>query len=170
MATLGSPFMMLPGLTAQSNRQPALPPSLKMSPISSGLHEKATFCFVDIAGYTALTDSHGELAAANLIEEFNELIRIAVESMGQIQELTGDCAFLVFRTRWLQRMRLRLSTSWSLIARTSLLFGPDCITGRHCFGEIAILVRRSTSQRELRHRQSEAKFYAPKGLRRISFS
>ena len=67
-----------------------------MSRISSGIHEEATFCFVDIAGYTALTDSHGELAAANLTEEFNELIRIAVESMGQIQELTGDCAFLVF--------------------------------------------------------------------------
>ena len=28
----------------------------------------ATFCFVDIAGYTALTDSHGEHAAADLVD------------------------------------------------------------------------------------------------------
>jgi class 3 adenylate cyclase len=67
-----------------------------MSRISNGSHQEATFCFVDIAGYTALTDSHGELAAADLIEEFHELIRTSVESMGRMQELTGDCAFLVF--------------------------------------------------------------------------
>ena len=29
-----------------------------------GKNIEATFCFVDIAGYTALTDSHGEVAAA----------------------------------------------------------------------------------------------------------
>ena len=57
---------------------------------------EATFCFVDIAGYTALTDLHGELAAANLVDEFNRLVRAAVEPAGKIHELIGDCAFLVF--------------------------------------------------------------------------
>lgn len=96
MATLGGLSLMLPGLTAQSKRQQAIQPSWQMSRIGNGSHAEATFCFVDIAGYTALTESHGELAAADLIEEFNELIRTAVQSVGQIQELTGDCAFLVF--------------------------------------------------------------------------
>jgi len=61
-----------------------------------GRNIEATFCFVDIAGYTALTDSHGEVAAADLVDDFSELIRKYVEPLGQIQELIGDCAFLIF--------------------------------------------------------------------------
>lgn len=57
---------------------------------------EATFCFVDIAGYTALTESHGELAAADLIEEFSELVRIAIATAGNVQDFIGDCAFIVF--------------------------------------------------------------------------
>lgn len=56
----------------------------------------ATFCFVDIAGYTALTDSHGERAAADLIDGFNRLVASVVDGRGQVQELSGDNAFLVF--------------------------------------------------------------------------
>lgn len=59
-------------------------------------HLEATFCFVDIAGYTALTDTHGGAAAADLVDEFRELLRVHVEPRGQLQELIGDCAFLVF--------------------------------------------------------------------------
>ncbi len=65
-------------------------------PMSQDKNIEATFCFVDIAGYTALTDSHGELAAADLVDNFNELIRTSVGPFGQIHELIGDCAFLVF--------------------------------------------------------------------------
>src|SRR6266542_3659743 len=64
--------------------------------MSVGRKITATFCFVDIAGYTALTDSHGELAAADLVDAFSELIQSSVEPLGQIQEFIGDCAFLVF--------------------------------------------------------------------------
>src|SRR2546423_12994546 len=61
-----------------------------------GTSIEATFCFVDIAGYTALTDMHGEVAAADLVDDFSELIRKSIEPLGQFQSLTGDCAFLVF--------------------------------------------------------------------------
>ena len=57
---------------------------------------EATFCFIDIAGYTALTDTHGEVAAADLVDEFRELIRKSIEPSGQLQSLVGDCAFIVF--------------------------------------------------------------------------
>jgi adenylate cyclase len=57
---------------------------------------EATFCFIDIAGYTALTDTHGEVAAADLVDQFRELIRKAIEPSGQLQSLVGDCAFIVF--------------------------------------------------------------------------
>ena len=55
-----------------------------------GKNIEATFCFVDIAGYTALTDTHGEVAAADLIDDFSELIRLSIKPPGQIQELIGD--------------------------------------------------------------------------------
>jgi adenylate cyclase len=64
--------------------------------MSVGKSIEATFCFVDIAGYTALTDTHGELVAADLVDDFSELIRTSVQPLGQFQSLTGDCAFLVF--------------------------------------------------------------------------
>jgi adenylate cyclase len=64
--------------------------------MSADRNIEATFCFVDIAGYTALTDTHGELAAADLVDDFAELIRTSVEPLGHLQSLIGDCAFLVF--------------------------------------------------------------------------
>ena len=64
--------------------------------MNPGTTIEATFCFVDIAGYTALTDTHGEHAAADLVDEFGAMVRASVESSGRLQSLTGDCAFLVF--------------------------------------------------------------------------
>jgi len=64
--------------------------------MNAGTTIEATFCFVDIAGYTALTDTHGEHAAADLVDEFGAMVRASVESSGRLQSLTGDCAFLVF--------------------------------------------------------------------------
>ena len=45
---------------------------------------EATFCFVDIAGYTALTDTHGEVAAADLVDEFAALVRGSIEPSGRL--------------------------------------------------------------------------------------
>jgi class 3 adenylate cyclase/YHS domain-containing protein len=64
--------------------------------MSAGQTVEATFCFVDIAGFTALTDTHGELAAADLVDGFTELVRRSIEPRGHLQSLIGDCAFLVF--------------------------------------------------------------------------
>jgi len=55
-----------------------------------------TFCFVDIAGYTALTDTHGAQAAAELVQQFEELLMSAIGEAGSVHETIGDCAFLVF--------------------------------------------------------------------------
>lgn len=62
----------------------------------SGETVEATFCFVDIAGYTALTDSHGEFAAADLVRDFGDLLDAAVADAGNVHELTGDNALIVF--------------------------------------------------------------------------
>jgi class 3 adenylate cyclase/YHS domain-containing protein len=57
---------------------------------------EASFCFVDIAGFTALTDTHGEVAAADLVDDFARLVTAAAKATGTLQSLTGDCAFLIF--------------------------------------------------------------------------
>lgn len=64
--------------------------------MTTGQTVEATFCFVDIAGYTALTDTHGETAAADLVDVFTGLVQKSIEGRGQLQELIGDCAYLVF--------------------------------------------------------------------------
>jgi hypothetical protein len=38
----------------------------------------ATFCFVDVAGFTALTEAHGDHAAAHLVERFETLVKNAL--------------------------------------------------------------------------------------------
>lgn len=57
---------------------------------------ESTFCFIDIAGYTALTDVHGAHSAADLVQEFGALVNSNVEGHGQVHELIGDCAFIVY--------------------------------------------------------------------------
>jgi adenylate cyclase len=152
MTTLCGPSTMRPGLTAQRRRQLPVQPNLKMSSINNGSHEEATFCFVDIAGYTALTDSHGALAAADLIEVFNELIRTAVESMGQIQELTGDCAFLVFpnpvvATNSLAALyRLVADRKDFPVVRAGLHHGSALRRGDRYFGSAVNIAARTAAQ------------------------
>jgi class 3 adenylate cyclase/YHS domain-containing protein len=117
-----------------------------------GRNIEATFCFVDIAGYTALTDSHGEVAAANLIDDFSELIRISVGPLGQIQELIGDCAFLVFPDPFAARDAL--SALYKVIAnrasfpiiRAGLHHGPALLRGNRYFGSTVNLAARVAAQ------------------------
>jgi class 3 adenylate cyclase len=56
----------------------------------------ATYCFVDIAGYAALTDTHGELAAADLVDESSDSVGTSLGRSGRLQSLIGGCAFIVF--------------------------------------------------------------------------
>jgi class 3 adenylate cyclase/YHS domain-containing protein len=113
---------------------------------------EATFCFVDIAGYTALTDSHGELAAADLVEVFSELIQQSVEPLGQIQELIGDCAFLVFPSPLVAKDAL--SALYRSIAnrqdfpivRAGLHHGSALFRGNRYFGSTVNLTARVAAQ------------------------
>jgi class 3 adenylate cyclase/YHS domain-containing protein len=117
-----------------------------------GRNIEATFCFVDIAGYTALTDSHGEVAAANLIDDFSELIRISVGPLGQIQELIGDCAFLVFPDPFAARDAL--SALYKVIAnrasfpiiRAGLHHGPALLRENRYYGSTVNLAARVAAQ------------------------
>lgn len=109
---------------------------------------EATFCFVDIAGYTALTDAHGELAAADLVDEFGELIRTSLQSSEQLQSLTGDCAFLVFpdplvATDALSALYKSIADRQDFpIVRAGLHHGSALFRGNHHFGSTVNLAAR----------------------------
>jgi adenylate cyclase len=59
---------------------------------------EGTFCFVDLAGFTALTEAHGAEAAADLVGRFTVLVRGALESHGRFIDRIGDAAFVVCPT------------------------------------------------------------------------
>lgn len=120
--------------------------------MSTGKNIEATFCFVDIAGYTALTDSHGEVAAADLIDDFSELIRLSIKPPGKIQELIGDCAFLIFPDPFVARDAL--SDLYKAIAnrasfpvvRAGLHHGPALCRENRYFGSTVNLAARVAAQ------------------------
>jgi class 3 adenylate cyclase len=59
---------------------------------------EGTFCFVDLAGFTALTEAHGAETAADLVGRFTALVRNTLGSHGRFIERIGDAAFAVCPT------------------------------------------------------------------------
>jgi adenylate cyclase len=120
--------------------------------MSADRNIEATFCFVDIAGYTALTDTHGEVAAADLVDDFSDLLRRSVEPLGQLQSLIGDCAFLIFSDPLVAKNAL--SALYKLIAdrqnfpivRAGLHHGPALYRGNRHFGSTVNLAARVAAQ------------------------
>lgn len=120
--------------------------------MSVGRTIEATFCFVDIAGYTALTDAHGELAAADLVDAFADLIRTTVEPLGHLQSLIGDCAFLVFSSPLVAVDAI--SALYELVAdrrdfpvvRAGLHHGSALVRGNRHFGSTVNIAARVAAQ------------------------
>jgi len=54
----------------------------------------ATFCFVDLAGYSALTEAHGPHSAADLALAFERMTRDALGDDGELVDLIGDAVFV----------------------------------------------------------------------------
>ena len=59
---------------------------------------QATFAFLDLAGFTALTETHGDEAAAALVARFEALVRAALGGGARLVSMVGDAAFLVAPT------------------------------------------------------------------------
>lgn len=57
-----------------------------------------TFVFADLAGFSALTETHGDETGANLVERFVSLARDALSSESRLVGVNGDAVFLVART------------------------------------------------------------------------
>lgn len=57
-----------------------------------------TFVFADLAGFTALTETHGDETGANLAERFVGLAKDALSGDGRLVSVSGDAVFLVAPT------------------------------------------------------------------------
>ncbi len=53
-----------------------------------------TFCFVDLAGFTALTEAHGDLDAVDVIERFVGLTRELLSTGDELVKSIGDAVML----------------------------------------------------------------------------
>lgn len=59
--------------------------------------EKAllTFLFADLAGFTALTETHGDDDAADVVARFYELARVSLTGEGRLIKTIGDAVMIV---------------------------------------------------------------------------
>lgn len=57
--------------------------------------EELTFVFADLAGYTALTEAHGDDDAAHIATRFHELARAALPAGARLVKTIGDAVMLV---------------------------------------------------------------------------
>lgn len=53
-----------------------------------------TFCFIDLAGFTALTDAHGDTEAVALLDRFLEMTRCALGARGELVKSIGDAVMV----------------------------------------------------------------------------
>jgi adenylate cyclase len=58
-----------------------------------------TVAFVDLAGFTALTEAHGDTEAVELVERFVDLAHGAVAGRGEVVKSIGDAVMLAFAER-----------------------------------------------------------------------
>ena len=57
---------------------------------------EATFAFIDLAGFSALTEVHGDRRASDLIDRFRDLAYQSTGAHGRLLKMIGDEAFLMF--------------------------------------------------------------------------
>lgn len=57
---------------------------------------EATFGFVDLAGFTALTEFHGDQTAVALLDRFEALVASAVGPQDRLVKMIGDAAMVAF--------------------------------------------------------------------------
>ena len=70
--------------------------SVNVTTIDSFESTVASVAFVDLSGFSALTDVHGDASAIRVLERFEELVREALEGVGPPIKWIGDEAMFGF--------------------------------------------------------------------------
>ena len=113
---------------------------------------EATFCFVDLAGFSALTEAHGDHAAADLLDRFIELVEASKSKEDRIVKTIGDAVLLTSRTP--VRAVQMVTRLWKVLAdepdfpsvRAGLHHGQAVAKRNDFFGAAVNLAARVASQ------------------------
>ncbi|HEY6557752.1 MAG TPA: adenylate/guanylate cyclase domain-containing protein [Polyangiaceae bacterium] len=60
----------------------------------SSLHSEATFCFIDLAGFTALTEAQGDEDAADVATRFADVARAVLGAGDRLVKTIGDAVLI----------------------------------------------------------------------------
>lgn len=110
-----------------------------------------TYAFVDLAGFSALTEAHGDTAAADLVERFTELVDQTLAGDAQRVRTIGDAVFLVAlepraALRMLDRLWAKAEASESFpVLRAGLHHGEAVERGSDYFGSAVNIAARVTA-------------------------
>jgi adenylate cyclase len=113
----------------------------------------ATFLFADIAGFTALTEAHGDEEAADLVASFGEAVRAELPAYGGEHVKTIGDAILVRIPDPAQAIRLGLRITHELMrghgapaVRVGLHHGPAAERNGDYFGAAVNLAARVSAE------------------------
>jgi adenylate cyclase len=117
--------------------------------VSSREPQTGTFVFADIAGYTALTEAHGDADAAELAATFcREISEAAANSGGEVIKTIGDAVMVRHRSPS-NAVALGLTAAHEVIAghgfpavRVGMHHGPAIARGGDWFGATVNLAAR----------------------------
>ncbi|RFZ21386.1 pH-sensitive adenylate cyclase [Mycobacterium marinum] len=99
-----------------------------------------TFGFVDLAGFTALTDAHGDREAVTLVDRFETVVAESLTADDQLVKTIGDAVMLRFATpatavAGARRIFARCTSGTGFPApRAGLHHGPAVARGQDWFG------------------------------------
>lgn len=123
-----------------------------MTPSDEPLAAKWTFALVDLAGFTALTESHGDEEAADLAVGFAELAEAQLAQGDRLIKTLGDAVLLAASgpAAGLVLVRKLLEACYELedfpVARAGLHHGPAVQRGSDVFGAAVNLAARVAGQ------------------------
>jgi adenylate cyclase len=114
---------------------------------------EATFAFVDLAGFTALTDTHGDTEAVATVRRFQDRVRTVLQPGDELVKWIGDAVMLKFdnprrAVAALQNLLEReLSTADAvLLPRAGAHHGPAMAVDGDYYGATVNLAARVSAQ------------------------
>jgi class 3 adenylate cyclase/YHS domain-containing protein len=82
---------------------------------------EATFAFVDLAGFTAMTEAHGDLEAVAIVRAFRDRALQVIGPDDELVKTVGDAVMLRFPTPLAAVMALRELLQHELVVRDAVL-------------------------------------------------
>jgi adenylate cyclase len=84
-------------------------------------HVEATFAFVDLAGFTAMTEAHGDAEAVSIVRTFRDRASQALGPGDELVKMIGDAAMLRFPAPEAAIVALRQLLQRELVVRDAVL-------------------------------------------------